>query len=365
MKSFRERRPMIVGTLSILLIAAGVVFAFSINKIPALKGVYHVKADLKDAAGLIVGNQVQVAGVKVGQVSAIELTPDAARITMEIRRDVRVPKETRLEVKLRTLLGQKFVSLEMPAAFLQAGSGGADPSGATAGFLEEGDVIPKSQTSIPYEIYQAANEGTDVLERIDKRALRGLLNVTADTVGASKEELRSALVGVDRVGGVLGKNSDQIRELLKNANRLSGILATNDQDISGVLAHSAEVLKVLADRRATTHTLLAATNDLGRNLGLLIQAARGDVAAGTRDLTSVLTTVRGELDTIDRVLGQLGLSQRLLAQSAQFGRFLEGNACAITTEDTCVPEGSPEDPGFPIKGTQPTGPAAATHGGAQ
>jgi phospholipid/cholesterol/gamma-HCH transport system substrate-binding protein len=363
MRSFRERRPMIVGALSVLLIAAGVAFAFSVNKFPALKGVYHVSADLKDAAGLIPGNQVQVAGVKVGQVSDITLTPDAARITLEIRRDIRIPEETRVEVKLRTLLGQKFVSLEMPRAFLEASSGGGDPSDATAGFLEDGDVIPKSQTSIPYEIYQAANEGTDVLERIDKHALRSLLNVTANTVGASKEELRSALVGVNRVGGVLGKNSDQVAELLRNANQLSGILAAKDQDISGVLTHSAEVLGVLADRRATIHSLLGATNDLARNLGLLIQAVRGDVATGTRDLNSLLTVVRGELDTIDDVLGQLGLSQRLLAQSGNFGRFLEVNVCAVTTEDTCVPEGSPEEPGFPIKGTQPQGPVA--HGGPQ
>src|SRR5687768_4622427 len=111
MISFRERRPAIVGIASIIVIALGLLGAFSINRFPALRGVYSISADLRDAAGLQSGNEVRVAGVKVGKVTAIELRPDAARIDMEIEDNVRIPVETNLEVKLKTLLGQKFVDL--------------------------------------------------------------------------------------------------------------------------------------------------------------------------------------------------------------------------------------------------------------
>ncbi len=120
MKTFRERRPWLVGLISIALITIGMVLAFSVNRFEGLRGVYSISADLQDAAGLVPGNEVRVAGVKVGNVKAIELTADAARIRMEIEEDVQIPVETRLVVKLKTLLGQKFIDLQMPASFIAA-----------------------------------------------------------------------------------------------------------------------------------------------------------------------------------------------------------------------------------------------------
>nr|MBA2599551.1 MCE family protein [Actinomycetota bacterium] len=91
MRSFRERSPLVVGLLSLVLIAAGVGLAFSINRFEGLRGVYTLSADLQDAAGLQPGNEVRVAGVKVGQVKSLRLAPGAARVIMEVERDVRIP----------------------------------------------------------------------------------------------------------------------------------------------------------------------------------------------------------------------------------------------------------------------------------
>ncbi|MGH2748403.1 MAG: MCE family protein [Actinomycetota bacterium] len=352
MRSFRERSPVIVGIVSIVLLAGAVGFAFSLNRFPGLRGVYSVAADLEDAAGLQSGNEVRIAGVRIGRVTGIQLRPQAARVEMEIENDVRVPAETTVEVKLKTILGQKFIDLRFPRAYLSASSGGGDPSQSTSHFLEEGDVIPKSQTSIPYEIYQAANEGTAVLEEIDKESLREMLDVLGRVVGASKEELRAALTSVDRAGKVLGPKSAAISKLLRNARKVSGTLAARDDDIEALLTEGAEVLGVLAERRANTSSLLAAVDDLGRNLGLLIEVARGDIQLGTRDLKGILLIAESELDSIAAALEELGTAQRLFAQPLRFGRFTEGHVCAVTTIDTCVPDGSPTDPGFPVKGRQ-------------
>ena len=242
MRSFREMRPTIVGMISIVLIAAGLAGAFSVNHFQSLRGVYEISADLQDAAGLQSGNEVRVAGVKVGRVTGISLTPDAARITMEIGSDVRLPRETRVEVKLKTLLGQKFIDLQYPKGYLAAASGGADPSSATEGYLASGDVIPKSQTRIPFEMYQAANEGTAVLEEIDKRSLRRMLSVVGNTVTGSKEELRRALVALDDAAQVLRPKSKDITTLLRHSRDVTQTLGDEGEDIEGILARAATVL---------------------------------------------------------------------------------------------------------------------------
>ena len=351
--SFRERNPFLVGFVSIVLLAAGVFGAFSINRFDGLKGVYRLAADVRDAAGLRSGNEVRVAGVKVGQVTGVSLRPGSARISMEIADDVALPENTRMAVKLKTLLGQKFVDLQLPPSFV---NGPHDTSEAPGdeGFLAAGDVIPIDRTSIPFEIYQAANEGTAVLEQIDKASLRRMLRVLGGTVGASRGELRRALSSLARTGEILADKSFSIRRVLDSSEEATRALATADTDIEGVLGRSAEVLEVLADRRSDVSSLLAATRDLADNLGLLIQVSRGTVEAGSADLDRILVTVEGELETIDAALGELGTAQEMFAQPLSFGRFTEGHVCAVTSEDTCVPHGSPEDPGLPIHGVQPS-----------
>jgi phospholipid/cholesterol/gamma-HCH transport system substrate-binding protein len=274
---------------------------------------------------------------------------------MEIAGDIRVPVETTLEVKLKTLLGQKFIDLRFPAAYVQAASEG-DPKDATEGYLESGDVIPLDRTSVPFEVHQAAREGTDVLEAIDKRALRKMLGVFSGSIDVSKEEINEALVALDDAGRVLGTKSAGISRLLKNLDKLAGVLARSDEDIEGVLSGGADVLGVLAERRQTTSSLLAAADDLGETLGLLLRIARGSIQVGAADLNTILLSAEGELASIEAAISELGIAQEVFARPLQFGRFTEGGVCAVTSADTCVPNGTPYEPGFPVLGRQPGGP---------
>lgn len=350
--SFPERRPWLVGLVSILVLTVGVGFAFSLNRFEGLRGVYTISADLEDAAGLQPGNEVRVAGVKVGRVTNLELTPDSARVAMEIENDVRLPVETVLEVKLKTLLGQKFIDLRYPSVYLEAVSSG-DPLPELDGYLEQGDVIPLERTTVPYEVYEAANEGTGVLEGIDKPALRKMLTVLSRTVGTSKEELGRALSSIGAATDVLSGKGADISALLRNVEKVTATLDAGGDDLEGVLTNASEVLGTLADRRAEISGLLAATDELTRDLALILQVARGSISAGAVDLDGLLATAESELGSIDAALEELATAQAMFARPLQFGRFVEGHVCAITTEDTCVPKGSPSDPGLPSHGVQP------------
>ncbi len=353
MRSFRELRPSVVGLISILVIALGLGGAFSINTFQSLRGVYEVSADLTDAAGLQAGNEVRVAGVKVGKVTGIALTDHSARITMEVSSDVRLPQETKVEIKLKTLLGQKFVDLQYPEGYVAAASGDGDPTGATSGYLAAGAVIPVEQTKVPFEMYQAANEGTAVLEEIDKQSLRRMIDILGRTVTGSKEELGRALVALDKAANVLEPKSKDISALLRHSRDVTLTLAEEDQDLEGILSRGANVLETLASRRENLSSLLAATNDLTLDLGLLIRQARGDVNLGVADLNTLLAGLEGETAALDAALAEFGTAQEMFGQPLTMGRFVEGHACAVTTEDTCVPSGSPTDPKLPVRNTQP------------
>ena len=354
MKSFRESSPRLVGLLSILGIALGMLLAFSIPKFQGLRGVYTIYADLEDAAGVQGGNEVRVAGVRIGRVQGVELTPNAARVEMEIEADQQLPVETIAEVKLKTLLGQKYIDLQLPRTYLLSASGNRNPIRATEGFLSSGDVIPKSQTRLPYEIYEAAKSGSETLEAIDKESLRNLIDVLAGTFGDTEDEIGRALVAIEGAGDVLDDKGPNISELLRNLEDVSGVLASKDKQLQGLLTKGVDVFGFLAEQRTELSRLLAATDDLAGNLDLLIETVRQPIELGTTDLIGVLTLIEGDIDTLGAAIEELPTAQEMFAAPTRFGRFLEGHVCAATSEDTCAPAGSPAVPELPIVGTQPS-----------
>lgn len=106
---------------------------------------YHVTAEFTDIGGLKVRAPVTVAGVKIGEVSNIELQPNElnAKVTMKLHVDKRIPYEdSSARILTEGLLGSNYISI-VPG-FEDEGQGGHP-------YLREGDVIAKTQEAIILE----------------------------------------------------------------------------------------------------------------------------------------------------------------------------------------------------------------------
>src|SRR3546814_1973261 len=66
-KSFRDRNPYTVGLVSVLVIGAITGMAFLVGLLHLLEDTYEMEANFTDAAGLRGGDEVKLAGVKVGR----------------------------------------------------------------------------------------------------------------------------------------------------------------------------------------------------------------------------------------------------------------------------------------------------------
>ena len=73
MKPFRERNPLIIGGIGLAVLVGLVVAAFHVDDLPLIGGGTTYQAAFRDASGLEAGNEVRVAGVKVGKVDSIGL----------------------------------------------------------------------------------------------------------------------------------------------------------------------------------------------------------------------------------------------------------------------------------------------------
>lgn len=136
-----------VGLFMLLGLLALIVMAMKVSGIATfeLNSTYPVTAEFANIGGLKVRAPVTIAGVKIGEVTAIELQPNQlnAKVTMSLRRDKPIPyQDTSARILTEGLLGSNYISL-VP---------GFDEEQSEAHpFLRRGDSIANTQQALILE----------------------------------------------------------------------------------------------------------------------------------------------------------------------------------------------------------------------
>jgi phospholipid/cholesterol/gamma-HCH transport system substrate-binding protein len=125
----------IVGLLVVVLAVWFVVFAWGRTGGGRKAGAIEVAAIFPNAAGVNVGTDVRVAGLKVGSVSGLTLDPQSyqVKVAMAIDPTVKLPADSSAGITSEGLLGSTFVAFT--------------PGGSTT-MLKSGDTITDTQGSM-------------------------------------------------------------------------------------------------------------------------------------------------------------------------------------------------------------------------
>ena len=115
----------------------------------AQTGSYELVAKFRSAGGLSPGTDVRIAGVKVGQVAALDLDPQTfqAAVTLAIRNDIELSDETIAKVDSEGILGGAYVSIEPIPGFEPLGPG--DEIVNTQGAVSLVDLLAHFATAQP------------------------------------------------------------------------------------------------------------------------------------------------------------------------------------------------------------------------
>ena len=101
------RNPVRTGIFGIVLVACLVLVSFGYTRLPFWPQGKTYDAYFTDAGGISPGNDVNVSGIKVGQVESVGLAGTAAKVTFTVDRDVRVGDQSLAAIKTDTVLGRE------------------------------------------------------------------------------------------------------------------------------------------------------------------------------------------------------------------------------------------------------------------
>jgi phospholipid/cholesterol/gamma-HCH transport system substrate-binding protein len=304
MTPFRERNPVIIGAVGLAVIAAMLLLAFNTDKIPLLGGRGHTAA-LSEAGGLEPGDDVRIAGVKVGKITSVDLEQAHVRVGFTVNRSTKLGDKTSAAVRIKTILGQKFLSL--------------DPAGTDSLDKE----IPLSRTTPAYDVVDAFSDLATTAEDINTDQLATSLDTIANTFRDSAEEVRAAVKGLGRLSRMVASRDDQLRSLLDHANGVTGVLADRNAEIVSLLSDGDLLLLELHKRREDFHTLLVSTATLADQLTGLVRDNREAIRPALANLKNVLAVLETNQANLDRSIRLLAPFVRVFANTTGNGRWFD------------------------------------------
>ncbi len=274
-QAFSERNPVTIAVVGLLGLAVLLALALNFQRLPLVGGGDTYRAEFSDASGLAVGEEVRVAGIKVGQVTDIEL--DGAVVVVEFTvKDVSLGDETTAGIEVKTLLGQHYLSLS--------------PAGDDD--LDEGDTIPLARTSTPLNVVPVFQQLTEQTAEIDTAKVTKAFDAIADVLETTAPEVKGTLSGLARLSHSISSRDDEIERLFSRANQVTGVVADRDQEIGQLLTASDQVLRALNARREVIRRVIVGTRELSDELAGLVADNRKALAPALRHLNTVLEVLQ-------------------------------------------------------------------------
>lgn len=321
MKTFKERNPFVLGAVGSLVIAALLTATFNYENLPIVGSGTMYEAEFSEAAGLQADDEVRVAGIKVGEVTRVELDDDHVRVGFRVK-DAWVGNKTSVEIKIKTLLGRKFLSLH--------------PIGDTE--QDPRQPIPRTRTVTPYDVTDAFNGLANTVGAIDTGQLAESFRTISDTFKNSPEHIRTALDGLTSLSKTISSRDDQLAELLDNAHKITGTLAASNGDFDQLLDDGNLLLTELNNRRDAIHDLLEGAQRLGTQLSGLVKDNQGQLQSSLDQLTKVTEILKRQNANLDKSLQLAGPYFRVVNNAAGNGRWVDSYLCGLIPEnrDPCT-----------------------------
>ncbi len=321
-----SRRTIVAGLAAVLVLVIAVAAVASGGDD---SGRYRVRAIFDSAAFVIPGSNVKVAGVVVGTVADVELTPEnRAAVTIEITdpvyQDFRADATCR--VGLQSLIGEQFIECK-PTQPRAEGTPLPAPLARIDDGPDEGDrLLAVDRTSSPV--------GPDLIGNImrvpEQERFRLIINEFGAAVAGNGEELREAI--------------HRANPTLRQANAFVEVLARQNTLIENLTVQSDEIMAALADKRTDLSGFVRTAGETAA-----AAAEEGDaLEANFQKFPAFLRELKPATERISALADQVGPSVENLAAQAPalnkavtgFGPFVKASGPALVTLGQAAERGS-------------------------
>jgi len=280
-------------------------------------GKKEYKAEFSDATGVVKGDDVRIAGVKVGSVSDVEIVDRSrALVTFDVEEDVPLSGATSAAIRYRNLVGQRYISL-------------TETIGDTAQ-LAEGATIPISRTSPALDLTVLFNGFKPLFQALSPEDLNQLSFEIIQVFQGEGGTLEGLLANTASVTQTLADRDEVINSLIDNLNEVLVNIGDRDEELTRLIQNFRTFVGGLKDDRKAILTSLDQISALSVETAGLVDGIREPFVQDIKHLRRFAGNIDRNKAELDRALQVLPIKLNKVGRTAIYGSFFNFYLCQFS-----------------------------------
>ncbi len=272
------------------------------------------KAVFSDATGVVKGDDVRVAGVKVGSVKSIDIVNrEQALVTFKVDDTTPMTQATVAQIRYRNLVGQRYISLSQ-------GIGRNTP-------LSEDDTIPVGRTSPALDLTVLFNGFKPLFAALSPSDVNKLSYEIIRVFQGEGGTLESLLAHTSSVTQTLASRDEVIGQLIDNLNQVLVTIGNRDNQLSDLIIKLRQFIGGLNGDREAILGSLDSISRLSVQTAGLVTGIRPSLVKDIHHLRGVAGTLDKNKGEIDRALQVLPIKLKKIGRTAIYGSWFNFYLC--------------------------------------
>jgi phospholipid/cholesterol/gamma-HCH transport system substrate-binding protein len=277
------------------------------------------QAEFTDVAGLVEGDEVRIAGVRVGQVTGIQLADEQDRPTavveLEVAADVPLPVDVEALIRYRNLVGQRYIAL-------------TEGGGAGGETLEENGLIPLARTTPALDLTVLFGGFQPLLQALSPADMNRLSYEIIQVFQGEGGTVESLLSHVASLSDSIADKDAVIGSMIDNLTTVMSSVAARDQQLSSLVVSLQQFVSGLAADKDAIFDSLQTIDELAVATSGLLEDARPPLAADIQALGDLSSNLADSEQAVEDFLQLAPTKIDLITRTAVNGSWFNFFMCS-------------------------------------
>ena len=274
------------------------------------------KAVFGDVTGLLPGNEVRIAGVRVGQIESIAVHQrNLALVEFQLEGDREIAQSTIARLRYRNIVGERYIALT-------EGTGTADP-------LDEGATLPLAQTRNALDLTVLFNGFRPLFQALDPQSVNQAAFELIQTLQGEGGTVESLMARTASLTNTLADRDEVIGRVLDNLEKVLATVDDRGSELADLIVQLRRLAAGFAQDREQIGQSLDGISDLTSATASLLTDVRGPLRSDIRELGELATTLDDSKQIVDGVLQRLPGKLDAIVGTATYGSFFNFYLCGF------------------------------------
>jgi phospholipid/cholesterol/gamma-HCH transport system substrate-binding protein len=304
-----------LAVFMVVTIAATAVLAISIANVN-LSDTATYKARFTDATLLLPGDDVRIAGVRVGQVDEVSIVDrDQAMVEFSVEAGRRLPATVGAQIKFRNLVGQRYISLSQGVGY--------DPNAV----LEPGAEIPLERTRPALDLTELFNGFKPLFQALSPEQVNQLSYEIIQVLQGEGGTVESLLSHTASLTSTLAAKDEVIGQVIDNLNGVLDTVNSRGDKLSEVLVQTQRLVSGLAEDREPIGEAIEAISGLADTTAGLLTEVRAPLKEDIEQLGALADNLNQNEPIVEHFIQFLPEKTSRLTRTVSYGSWFNFYLC--------------------------------------